>query len=54
MTQPMIAFINLDEVKRLVDELPKEQKEALLIEKVRELSDDSRARIAKSIIRMSG
>ena len=40
-----IKFVGLDEVKRLLDGLSQEEKEALLTEQMKKLSAESRARV---------
>jgi hypothetical protein len=45
-----ITFVSNSEVKRLVNELPTEEKEKLLTEELNGLPLESRARIIKNII----
>lgn len=40
-----IKFVTLDDVKRMLDELPQDQKESLLAEEMKKLSPSSKARI---------
>lgn len=40
-----IKFVGLDEVKRLLDGLSQEEKEALLTEQMKKLSSESKARV---------
>lgn len=40
-----IKFVTLDDVKRMIDELPQDQKEALLAEQMRKLSAESKSRV---------